>query len=274
MAVNHLALKTSIAAKRSMLCVGLDSDPGKIPAQLRTEANPVLAFNRAIMEATAPYAVAYKINVAFYEAQGHKGWQTLEDTVAAAPKGIYLIADAKRGDIGNTASMYAEAFFKALPFDALTVHPYMGLDTLEPYLAHADKDLYVLACTSNPGFADFENLELANGRRLYEEVVVRCQAHPGAARMHFVAGATNMPQLASIRALAPLQTLLVPGVGAQGGSLHDVCAAGLTQQGSLLINASRSILFASSGQDFAESAMLEAKKMQAEMGHILAEANL
>jgi orotidine-5'-phosphate decarboxylase len=260
---------TAIKSKGSFLCVGLDTDPAQIPAICGTGATGVLAFNKAIIEATAPYAAAFKVNVAFYEAMGKEGWAILEKTRQLLPSSCYLIADAKRGDIGNTAAKYAEAFFGHLAFDALTVSPYMGTDTLLPYLAYPKGDLFVLACTSNPGFAHFENQLLANGNRLYEEVVIQCGTLPAQDRIHFVAGATQPEALANVRRLAPASVLLVPGVGAQGGDLKSICQAGLKSTGSLLVNASRSILYASSGQDFAEKAAEEAQQLALAMSVML-----
>jgi orotidine-5'-phosphate decarboxylase len=262
-------LQAAIRAKKSFLCVGLDTDPAKIPAILGTGSAALLAFNKAIIEATAPFAVSYKINVAFYEAMGAEGWHLLEETRKAAPSDCYLIADAKRGDIGNTASRYAEAFFGNLAFDALTVNPYMGTDTLEPYLEYPKGDIFVLACTSNPGFEHFENQLLANGRRLYEEVVYQSQSLSENARVHYVAGATHPAAIASVRALAPTSVLLVPGIGAQGGDLAKVAEVALGPANALLINASRSILYASSGHDFAEKAAKEAERLATEMRVIL-----
>ena len=258
-----------IEAKKSFLCVGLDLDPAKLPAGLKATPADMLAFNRAIIEATAPYTVAYKINTAFYEALGVAGWALLEQTRSLLPPGIYAIADAKRGDIGNTARQYARAFLTELDFDALTVNPYMGIDTLEPYLLEPKGDIFVLACTSNPGFADFEGLKTEKGTYLYEEVVLRSTVLGHGGRVHYVAGATRPEMLANVRKLAPGATLLVPGVGAQGGDLAACFAAGYTATGPLLINASRSILYAGSGADFADLAAQEAAQMAKEMGVML-----
>lgn len=232
----------------------------------------MLAFNLAIAEATLPYAVAFKLNTAFYEAYGTEGWQVLETTAKALAGKAFLIADAKRGDIGNTAGMYARAFFERMPFDALTVSPYMGTDTLMPYLEHPKANLFVLACTSNPGYRDFEDQRLETGNRLFEEVVIKSsEIDPD--RMHFVAGATHAAELGRIRALAPKAFLLVPGVGTQGGNLQEVLKSGLNSEGSgLLINASRSVIYAGSGTDFAEKAAKEAGRLASEMSVILAQA--
>ena len=258
-------LAAQIRQKQSLLCVGLDADPTRLPAGVAS----VLAFNQAIIEATLPYAIAYKINTAFYEAHGAEGWRLLEQTRDLLPADVMVIMDAKRGDIGNTASQYAQAFFGHLRADALTVSPYMGLDTLEPYLAYPNALLFVLAATSNLGAAHFEHQLLANGRRLFEDVVHQCEASAGKSRYHYVAGATRPHDLEAVRALAPDALLLVPGVGAQGGVLAQVCKAGLNAWGGLLINASRSILYASAGQDFASKAAQEARHLQAEMSVML-----
>jgi orotidine-5'-phosphate decarboxylase len=262
-------LAAAISQKKSYLCVGLDTEPTKLPVHLGMGSQAILTFNQAIFEATEPYAVSYKINVAFYEAMGVEGWRLLEATRKMAPANCYLIADAKRGDIGNTAGRYAEAFFGQFGFDALTVNPYMGLDTLTPYLEYPNGDIFILACTSNPGFADFENQTLANGRKLYEEVVIKCQELPHQERVHYVVGATRPQALAEVRALTPASVLLVPGVGAQGGSLAEATQAAYTTQAPLLINASRSILYAGGGQDFAHKAGSSAAELAAEMSVML-----
>lgn len=268
------ALREQIRAKRSFLCVGLDTDPAKIPGHLGKGPEAMLAFNLGIVKSTLPYSVAYKLNTAFYEAFGSEGWRVLEQTAQAVSGKAVLIADAKRGDIGNTAAMYARAFFDHLPFDALTVNPYMGIDTVLPYLENPKANLFVLACTSNQGYYDFEGQRLESGNRLFEEVVVRCR-DLDQGRIHFVAGATHTSELARVRELAPCAFLLVPGVGAQGGDLLEVLGAGLDRSGSgLLINASRSVIFASSGTDFAKKAGDEAARMAKEMSVMLASAGI
>jgi orotidine-5'-phosphate decarboxylase len=258
-------LQDWIQAKRSFLCVGLDTDGDRVPAHLGRGPEAMLAFNLAIADATLPYAVAYKINTAFYEAYGSEGWKVIEETAKALKGKAYLIADAKRGDIGNTAGMYARAFFENMPFDALTVNAYMGTDTLMPYLDYPHAHLFVLACTSNPGYGHFEAKELKAGNRLFEEIVIQCRdLAPG--RLHFVAGATHASELARVRQLAPRANLLVPGVGAQGGNLQEVMQSGLNSAGSgLLINASRSVIYASSGTDFTDKAEEEARRLAQEM---------
>ncbi|GAB3253474.1 orotidine-5'-phosphate decarboxylase [Larkinella harenae] len=265
-------LYTNILAKESYLCVGLDTDIRRIPAHLQREPDPVAAFNRQIIEATAEYAVAYKPNIAFYEAQGPRGWESLQRTLEYIPDDCFTIADAKRGDIGNTSTLYARTFFdpasSGLDFDSVTVAPYMGRDSVEPFLEFENKWVILLALTSNGGSADFQQLSLQD-EKLYEKVIRTSQTWAGADRMMYVVGATQADQLAHIRTLIPDHFLLVPGVGAQGGSLADVSRYGLNKQGGLLVNASRSILYASSGTDFAQKAATEARALQQEMAGYL-----
>ena len=260
------ALYQQMQRKQSFLCVGLDSDPQRIPAHLQNEPDPVLAFNRAIIEATLPYAVAYKPNLAFYEAQGAKGWETLARTLELIPPEVFTIADAKRGDIGNTARLYARTFFETYDFDALTVAPYMGHDSVSPFLEVPDKWTFLLALTSNPGAQDFQYLPTREGP-LYERVLRQSQRwaseQPG--QLGYVVGATRSEEIARIRTLVPEALLLVPGIGAQGGDLQAVCEQGRTRQGGLLINASRSILYASPGEDFADKAAAAARALQVQM---------
>jgi orotidine-5'-phosphate decarboxylase len=275
--MNYQALAAAIRAKQSYLCVGLDTDIQKLPPHLLNVPDPVFAFNKAIIDATAPYAVAYKPNIAFYEAQGPRGWESLQRTLDYVPEGCFTIADAKRGDIGNTSGLYARAFFDpaaaGLDFDAVTVAPYMGHDSVTPFLMYPGKWIILLALTSNPGSADFQRQAVDNDtRELFEKVIETAQAwvDPNShERLMFVVGATQADQLARIRELAPRHFLLVPGVGAQGGSLADVSQHGLTPDGGLLVNASRSILYASNGLDFAEAAAAEAQSIQAEMATYL-----
>ncbi|MDX2283034.1 MAG: orotidine-5'-phosphate decarboxylase [Bacteroidia bacterium] len=260
------ALSAEIFRLRSFLCVGLDPDPARLPAAVRGEADPILAFNQAIIQATAPFAVAYKPNLAFYEALGAAGWETLRATVAAIPPGKLIIADAKRGDIGNTSRMYAQACFGALGADAVTVAPYMGQDSVVPFLEFPGKWVFLLALTSNPGAADFQ---YAGGpaQPLYQEVLRRAQewaeGKPG--ELGFVAGATRAEALRDVRRIAPESWLLVPGVGEQGGDLDAVCQTARTAAGGLLINASRSILYAGGGSDFAARAAEAAEALQRRM---------
>jgi orotidine-5'-phosphate decarboxylase len=263
-----------IEKKQSFLCVGLDVDMDKIPAHLLKEEDPIFAFNKAIIDATHSYAVAYKPNVAFYEAYGVKGWQALEKTIQYLnlnyPE-VFTIADAKRGDIGNTASRYAKAFFEDLGFDSLTVAPYMGKDSVEPFLAFEDKFTILLGLTSNPGAADFEMLPLANGKYLYETVIETAAQYKNGHQLMYVVGATQATAIKDIRALVPDSFLLVPGVGAQGGSLAEVCSEGLNDQVGLLVNSSRGIIYASSKEDFAVEAAAQAALLQAEMAIILSQ---
>jgi orotidine-5'-phosphate decarboxylase len=263
-----------IEKKQSFLCVGLDVDMDKIPAHLLKEEDPIFAFNKAIIDATHSYAVAYKPNLAFYEAYGVKGCQALEKTIQYLnlnyPE-VFTIADAKRGDIGNTASRYAKAFFEDLGFDSLTVAPYMGKDSVEPFLAFEDKFTILLGLTSNPGAADFEMLPMANGKYLYETVIETAAQYKNGHQLMYVVGATQATAIKDIRALVPDSFLLVPGVGAQGGSLAEVCSEGLNDQVGLLVNSSRGIIYASSKQDFAVEAAVQAALLQAEMAIILSQ---
>jgi orotidine-5'-phosphate decarboxylase len=256
----------AIQAKRSLLCVGLDADPRRIPLHLQGFPDPVFEFNRQIIEATAPYVVAYKPNIAFYEAQGARGWESLRKTLEAIPGECMAIADAKRGDIGNTSELYARAFFEEMDFDAVTVAPYMGIDSVAPFLRFEGKWVFLLALTSNPGAQDFQ-LQEVGGEPLYRRVVRRAMEWSAGLPGHlgFVAGATRPEHLGEIRGLAPGNFLLVPGVGAQGGDLEGVCREGMNSQGGLLVNASRSILYAGGGTDFAELAGGEARRLQRAM---------
>lgn len=278
--MNSNELYGNILRKKSYLCVGLDTDIRRIPAHLQREADPVAAFNRAIIEATAEYTVAYKPNIAFYEAMGPRGWESLQRTLEYIPKDCFTIADAKRGDIGNTSGLYARAFFdpssSGLNFDAVTVAPYMGRDSVEPFWEFAGKWVILLALTSNSGSSDFQRLSTGE-QELYETVIQTAQSWAGpdsAERLMYVVGATRADQLAHIRTLAPDHFLLVPGVGAQGGSLEEVSRYGMNRQCGLLVNASRSILYASNRPDFASRAADEARALQQEMAHYLEIANL
>lgn len=270
MTYNELA--SQIRRKKSYLCVGLDTDLSKIPRHLLTEPDPVFAFNRQIIDATAEFAVAYKPNIAFYEAQGPRGWESLQKTLDYIPRDCFTIADAKRGDIGNTSGLYAQAFFDpaaaGLSFDSITVAPYMGSDSVLPFLDYPDKWVILLALTSNPGSADFQRQPVGE-YELFEQVIRTAQTWAGPDRLMFVVGATQATELARIRRLIPDHFLLVPGVGTQGGSLADVSRYGLNAQGGLLVNASRSILYASAGPDFAGKAGEEAKRLQREMSAYL-----
>ena len=279
--MTHTQLSEQIFRKRSYLCVGLDTDLRKLPRHLLTEPDPVFAFNRAIIDATADFAVAYKPNVAFYEAQGPRGWESLQRTMDYVPADCFTIADAKRGDIGNTSGLYARAFFDptaaGLTFDSITVAPYMGRDSVMPFLDYHGKWVILLALTSNPGNSDFQRIIInseVGTELLYQTVIKTAQSWVGPdshERLMFVVGATQANELSRIRKLVPRHFLLVPGVGAQGGSLADVSRYGLTPDGGLLVNASRSILYASGGPDFADRARDEAKTLQTEMAVYLEE---
>ena len=260
-----------IRAKQSFLCVGLDSEYKKLPPHLLDAEDPVFEFNKAIIDATIDLAVAYKPNLAFYESDGLKGWISLEKTISYLHlfKGqAFVIADAKRGDIGNTSSQYAKAFFEILDVDAITVAPYMGSDSVQPFLTYNGKWVVLLALTSNKGAGDFQYLK-SGEKNLFEHVLEQSSKWGTADNMMYVVGATQASQLATIRNIVPDHFLLVPGVGAQGGSLQEVAHYGLTRDVGLLVNASRSIIFASNGPDFIEKARLEAAKMQIEMQELM-----
>lgn len=266
-----------IQKKRSFLCVGLDSSLDKIPKHLLQYENPILEFNRQIIDATKDLCVAYKPNTAFYECYGKKGWETLIETWKYIPQDIFSIADAKRGDIGNTSAMYAETFFNEqsseMSFDSVTVAPYMGSDSVTPFLTFKDKWVILLALTSNSGHSDFQ-LQQIGEDRLFEKVLKTSQQWASDEQIMYVVGATRGSAFADVRKLAPNHFLLVPGVGAQGGDLQEVCKYGLTAQCGLLINSSRGIIYASNGEDFAEKAREEALKLQQEMEQILITAEL
>jgi orotidine-5'-phosphate decarboxylase len=270
--MNERQLIATIRDKASFLCVGLDPDPDRMPPHLGTGPDAVLAFNKAIIDATADLAVAYKPNVAFYEALGPDGWDVLSDTLAAIPSDCLRIADAKRGDIGNTATRYARAAFEQWGADAVTVAPYMGRDSVEPFLAFEDKWTILLAATSNPGAADFEFHGAEGGQPLWRRVFEVSRTYEGAERLMYVVGATRPDWLAECRAAAPDRFLLVPGVGAQGGTLASVCDAGWAEDlaGGLLVNVGRSLLYASAETDFAAAARREALAIQQAMAVVLA----
>lgn len=258
-----------IRRKGSYLCVGLDTDIHKIPRHLLSADDPLFEFNKQIIDATHEFCIAYKPNLAFYEAMGPKGWESLQRTVEYIPNGIFTIADAKRGDIGNTASLYAQAFFGVMNFDAITVAPYMGADSVTPFL-HQDKWAILLAHTSNTGSADFQLFEAGNGRKLYEEVILRSQQWATPDQLMYVVGATRADRMHEIRALAPENFFLVPGIGAQGGDLAQVSQAGMNSQCGLIVNSSRAIIYASGDKDFAAKAAIEARKVRNEMEALLA----
>lgn len=270
--MNRKQLIEQIFQKQTFLCVGLDTDLNKIPSHLLTEENPIFAFNKAIIDATAPYCVAYKPNLAFYECYGLKGIAAFEATIEYLKENYpkhFIIADAKRGDIGNTSKMYAQTFFETYDLDAVTVAPYMGEDSVTPFLGYTDKWVVLLALTSNKGSKDFQFTEDQNGERLFEKVLKTSQQWGNSETMMYVVGATQGRMFEDIRRLAPDHFLLVPGVGAQGGSLQEVCRYGMTRDCGLLVNSSRGILYASQNKDFAEKAAESAKALQAEMAEEL-----
>jgi orotidine-5'-phosphate decarboxylase len=269
-----------IKKKRSFLCIGLDTDITKIPAHLLKEEDPVFEFNKRIIDATKAYCVSYKPNTAFYETQGTKGWISLEKTInylnQTCPE-IFTIADAKRGDIGNTSSMYAKAFLETLNFDSVTVAPYMGEDSVTPFLGYKNKWVILLALTSNKGALDFQTARLANAEkelrevRLFEKILLTSKKWGNSENMMYVVGATQAEMLTDIRRLVPDHFLLIPGVGAQGGSLENVAAYGMNKNCGLLVNSSRGIIYASTGEDFADKARAEAILLQKEMELLLEE---
>lgn len=255
-----------IKKKNSFLCVGLDTDMNKIPRHLLKSDDPIFEFNKQIIDATLDYCVAYKPNLAFYEALGSRGLESLEKTMEYIPKDVFTIADAKRGDIGNTSSLYARAFFEQMDFDSITVAPYMGEDSVKPFLTYAGKWVILLALTSNKGSKDFQDLKIeGTSNKLFEEVLKTSQRWGNPENIMYVVGATKSEKLKEIRKIVPDHFLLVPGVGAQGGSLEEVAKYGMNSDCGLLVNSSRGIIYASSDQDFAAKAREESKKLQQEM---------
>ncbi len=270
--MNRTQLIENIRRKGSFLCVGLDTDIKKIPEHLLGEKDPIFAFNKAIIDATAQYCVAYKPNTAFYESLGVDGWQSLGRTVEYIRENYsdqLIIADAKRGDIGNTSSLYSRAFFENLNVDALTVAPYMGVDSVKPFMEYEGKWVILLALTSNPGSRDFQFLTDMTGTRLFEHVLETARQWGNEDKLMFVVGATQGAMFADIRRVAPNNFLLVPGVGAQGGSLEEVAKWGMTLECGLIVNSSRGIIYASHGEDFAEAAAAEARKLRDHMTILL-----
>ncbi len=263
--MNRIQLFDQIKKKKSYLCVGLDADLEKIPKHLLKNNDPVFEFNKQIIDATSDFCVAYKPNIAFYEALGARGWESLKKTLDYIPKNCFTIADAKRGDIGNTSSLYARAFFQQMNFDSITVAPYMGEDSIKPFLEFEHKWVILLIHTSNKGSEDFQLLELRNGKLLYEEVIAASQRWATPDQLMYVVGATHADKIGAIRKLAPDHFFLVPGVGAQGGDLEAVSKAGMNAQCGLLVNSSRAIIYASSKEDFAEAARIEAAQVREEM---------
>jgi orotidine-5'-phosphate decarboxylase len=264
-------LTEQIQKKKSFLCIGLDVDLDKIPSYLLQEDDPIFTFNKAIIDATNHLCVAYKPNIAFYEAYGLKGWQALKKTVQYLNEShpeIFTIADAKRGDIGNTSSRYAKAFFEDLEFDSLTVAPYMGKDSVEPFLTFEGKHTILLALTSNEGALNFQTKTI-EGKELYKQVIKTSKTWKNSERLMYVVGATKTEHLTEIRQIIPNSFLLVPGVGAQGGNLKDVCKYGMNDNVGLLINSSRGIIYASNKTDFAQAAAKKASELQQQMKEIL-----
>jgi len=274
--MNYQALFNQIKKKKSFLCVGLDSDINKIPTHLLSVTDPVFEFNKAIVDATADYTVAYKPNIAFYECRGAEGWKCLEKTVNYIKVNypdIFLIADAKRGDIGNTSKMYASAFLQNMPFDSITVAPYMGEDSVTPFLEYESKWVILLALTSNKGAFDFQFFE-ENSKKMFEKILEKSQDWGTKENMMYVVGATKAEMLSDIRKIVPNHFLLVPGVGAQGGSLSEVAKYGMNQSCGLLVNSSRGIIFADTTEKFASVAQLKAQELQMEMENLLIENSI
>lgn len=266
--MNRQQLINEIFTKKTFLCVGLDTDINKIPAHLKNEDDPIFSFNKAIIDATAPYCVAYKPNLAFYECYGLKGILAFEKTIQYIKEthpNHFIIADAKRGDIGNTSKMYAQTFFEEYNLDSVTVAPYMGEDSVKPFLEYEGKWVILLALTSNKGSHDFQLTEDKQGERLFEKVLKKSQEWGTTDNLMYVVGATQGKMFEDIRRIAPEHFLLVPGVGAQGGSLQEVCKYGMTKDCGLLVNSSRGIIYASTDTDFAEVAVVKAKELQEEM---------
>lgn len=266
--MNKAELIQQIKLKQSFLCVGLDPDLNKIPKHLLELEDPIFEFNKRIIDSTKDYAVAYKPNIAFYENLGITGWQSLEKTLNYIPSECFSIADAKRGDIGNTAKMYAKTFFETYNFDSITIAPYMGEDSVTPFLEFDNKWAIVLGLTSNKGAFDFQYLK-SNDKNLFENVIQKVSDWGTDENLMFVVGATKSSDIATIRKIIPNHFLLVPGVGAQGGSLEEVCKYGLTQDIGLLINSSRGIIYASNGKDFGEAAGAAAVKIQSQMSELM-----
>ena len=262
-------LVAQIRLKKSFLCVGLDTDLSKIPAHLLDTEDPIFEFNKAIIDATKDFAVAYKPNIAFYECYGPKGWESLKKTIDYIPKNIFTIADAKRGDIGNTSTYYAKTFFEYLNCDSVTVAPYMGEDSVTPFLEFENKWVILLALTSNKGALDFQFMTDLKGEKLYQKVLRKSSTWGTDENLMYVVGATRAEGIGEVRKLVPNHFFLVPGVGAQGGSLVDVANFGWNDDCGLLVNSSRGIIYASNGLDFAEKAGVEAQKLQLEMADIL-----
>ena len=263
--MNKQELINQIKEKKSFLCIGLDTDSAKIPKHLLSLEDPVFEFNKRIIDETKDLCVAFKLNIAFYESQGINGWKSLMKTIDYIPKDIFTIADAKRGDIGNTSSMYAKTFFESMDFSSITVSPYMGSDSVEPFLKFKNKWVILLALTSNLGSQDFQKISDSNGVNLYENVIRKSAKWAGDDRMMYVVGATQSKLIKEVRKIVPNHFLLVPGIGAQGGNLSEVIENGLNSDYGLLINSSRSIIYSDSSLDFASSARNAALQIKLEM---------
>ena len=275
--MNKQQLLENIKRKQSFLCVGLDTDIKKIPEHLLKEEDPIFAFNKAIIDATAPYCIAYKPNLAFYESMGVKGWIAFEKTVEYIKKNYpdqFIIADAKRGDIGNTSAMYARTFFEELDIDAVTVAPYMGEDSVTPFLTYEGKWVILLALNSNKGSHDFQLTEDKAGERLFEKVLRKSQEWANDQNMMYVVGATQGKMFEDIRKIVPNHFLLVPGIGAQGGSLEEACKYGMNSKCGLIVNSSRAIIYADKSEAFAQAAKNEAEKVQKQMAEQLKAAHI
>ena len=267
--MNKQELINQIKLKKSFLCIGLDTDIQKIPEHLLKFDDPVFEFNKQIIDSTKDLCVAYKLNTAFYESNGINGWKSLMKTIDYIPKNIFSIADAKRGDIGNTSKMYAKTFFETMDFDSITVNPYMGSDSVEPFLEFNNKWVILLALTSNKGSEDFQNFSNQSNAKLYQQVIEKSMNWSDDSRIMYVVGATKSDSLKEIRKIIPDHFLLIPGVGAQGGSLDDVVKFGMNKDCGLLINSSRSIIYAGHGENFAENAREAALKIKSEMENYL-----
>jgi orotidine-5'-phosphate decarboxylase len=265
----------NIKRKKSFLCIGLDTDIDRIPKHLLDTEDPIFEFNKQIIDATKDHCIAYKPNLAFYESLGAKGWESLEKTIKYIPEDIFTIADAKRGDIGNTSKLYAKAFFENMSFDSITVAPYMGKDSVTPFLDFKNKWVILLALTSNQGALDFQYLPLEmSKKKVFEKVLARSQEWGNDENLMYVVGATRGKTIGEVRKMVPNSFFLVPGVGAQGGSLQEVCKYGLNDDCGLIVNSSRGIIYASNGDDFAEKAKLEALAIQSEMSSILSDRGI
>ncbi|PWH86464.1 orotidine-5'-phosphate decarboxylase [Brumimicrobium oceani] len=267
-------LISEIKSKKSFLCVGLDTDMDRIPKHLLETEDPIFEFNKAIIDATKEYCVAYKPNIAFYECLGPKGWESLKKTIDYIPKDKFTIADAKRGDIGNTSRYYAKTFFEYMDFDAVTIAPYMGEDSITPFLEYKDKWVIVLALTSNKGALDFQFMTDLSGEKLYERVLKKTSKWGTPKNLMYVVGATRAESIKTVRKIVPNYFFLVPGIGAQGGSLVDTANYGWNEDCGLLVNSSRGIIYASDGEDFAEKAGEKAKEIQKQMEAVLVEKGM